>query len=233
MNKNNFCTNCSVVVDKDLRRCPLCGKFVAESNESMPAGHGSYPKIDQSYTLIEKWLKQVRAVMFLLGIVSVAVNLFFRTHTYWFPYVLVGLFALWRILFYPFKEGKSHISSIPMSGIVVAVLLIFLDVYNYMFNGSALGWALCYAVPAVFTGTTVISFVLAITNRHFEETLTKGIIVILVVNILFLVSKLLWFNQFKNWPNFMSLLTIFITIFLLFMFKRKRLVKELNRNFHI
>lgn len=232
MNKKH-CSHCLVDIADELRYCPLCGKYVAENKDILPAKEGTYPKVDQSYTIIEKWIKQVRAIMFLLGILSVAINLFFKTEPYWFPYVLVGLFALWRILFYPFKEGKSHISSIPMSGIVVAILLIFLDVYNYCFNGSSLGWALCYAVPAVLTGTTALAFVLALSNRKFEDVLARGMVGIAITNIIFFISKLLWFDQFRNWPIFMSLLASFTFLFLLFMFKRKRLVKEFNRNFHI
>jgi len=231
---NNHCPNCNVDVSADLRYCPLCGKFVAKNKDARPVETiVSYPKVDQSYTLVERWLKLVRSILILIAIISVAVDMFFKTETFWFPYVLVGLFALWRILFYPFKEGKSHVSSIPMSGIVVAVLLIFIDVYDYNFHGAALGWALCYSAPAVFTATTIVAFILAITNRNFEESLTKGILVISLVDIIFLISKLLWFNQFLNWPIFMSLLASFVALFLLFVFKKKRLVKELNRDFHI
>lgn len=227
MNKNR-CTNCNVFVQSDIKYCPLCGKFLTES-----VTQATYPLVDQSYTVVEKWIKMVRAILVLIGILSVAINLFFTTHPYWFPYVLVGLFALWRILFYPFKEGKSHVASIPMSGIVVAILLVFIDVYNNKTTGAGLGWALCYSAPAVLTGTTLISFILAITNQKYEETLTKKIGLLLVVELLFLGSKLLWFNQFLNWPVFMSLLTSFVTLFLLFLFKKKRLLKELNRSFKI
>lgn len=231
---NNRCNNCNVKVSEDLRYCPLCGKFVASDKNAEPKEtNSSFPRVDQRFRVVERWLKLVKSLLWLVGIIVVAINLFFSTSPYWFPYVLIGLFALWRILFYPFKEGKSHVGSIPMSGIVVAILLVFIDVYDYNFYGFTLGWALCYGVPAVFTGTTIISFILAITNRNFEESLTKGIVAIFIVEILFLLCKLCWFNQFRNWPIFMSLLSSFVALFLLFLFKKKRLVKEMNRNFHI
>lgn len=231
---NNKCSSCNVEVSADLRYCPLCGKYVAKNkDESLQETSVSFPKVNKNFTVVERWLKIVKAFLVLAGIVSVATNLFFTTKPYWFPYVVVGLFALWRILFYPFKEGKDHIGTIPMSGIIVAVLLIFIDVYDYYFHGTALGWALSYGTPAVFTGTTLVAFILALTNRNFEEVLTKGIVKITIVDILFLISKLIWFNQFKNWAIFMSLLASFVALFLLFLFKRKRLVKEINRNFHI
>lgn len=231
---NNYCSNCKVRVADDLRHCPLCGKYVAKDKSVQPKeSSSSYPKIVNRYHIVEKWLKIVRSLLLLVGIVATAVNLFFETNPYWFPYVIVGLFALWRILFYPFKEGKSHVGSIPMSGIVMAILLIFIDVYDYNFYGVTLGWALCYGVAGVLTGTTIVSFILAITNRNFEESLTRGIVKITIAELLFLLCKRLWFDQFKNWPIFMSLLTSFVALFLLFLFKKKRLLKELNRNFHI
>lgn len=234
MNNNNFCPSCGVKVSQSLRYCPLCGKYVAQENDK-PCNQekATYPKVDQSYTLIEKWIKKVRAMLVLVGAITVAVNLFFKTKPYWFPYVLVGLFALWRILFHPFKEGKSHVSSLPMSGIVLALLLIFIDVYNYYFTGATLGWGLMIGASAVLSATAVVSFVVALTNHKFEESLTKGIVLLTLVNLGHLLAKLIWFNSFKNWPIFMGLMTCFVALCLLFIFKRKRLVKELNRSFHI
>lgn len=224
----HHCSNCNVAVESSLKFCPLCGKHVSNvTTES------TYPIVDQKFVVVERWIKLVRSLLFLLGVVCVAVNLFFTTHPYWFPYVLIGLYALWRILFYPFKEGKSHVASIPMSGIVVALLLVFIDVYNHVALGIELGWALCYSAPAVFTTATVVSFILAITNQKYEETLTKKIVLLLFVEVLFFGSKLLWFNQFVNWPIFIGILSSFVTLFLLFLFKKKRLVKELNRSFRI
>lgn len=234
MNKNLLCKNCGVKVSNSLKHCPLCGRFVREFNEKeVQDAQENYPVVDLSYIYIAKWVKIVGGLFILLSIISVFVNLFFKTNPYWFPYVLVGIYAVWRILFYPFKEGKSHISSIPMSGIVAALLVIFIDVYNHLCIGTALGWALCYVAPAIFTATTILSFVLAVINRKKEEVLFKGILLITLVNIAFLVSKLLWFNMFRNWPIFMSLLSSFVAIFLLLLFKRKRLIKEINRSFHI
>lgn len=229
MNKDHYCDMCNISVHNSLSYCPLCGRKVGEGKKE----DASYPQVDFSYTLIEKWIKIVGALLLLLSILSVVVNLFFRTNPFWFPYVIVGIFSLWRVLFYPFKEGKSHLNSIPASGIMIAILLIFIDVYDYKFIGSELGWALCYSAPAVLTLTTIVSFILAINMRKVEESLTKGIVGIGVVNLLFLLSKILWFNQFKNWPIFMSILASFVALFLLFLFKRKRLIKELNRSFHI
>ena len=79
----------------------------------------------------------------------------------------------------------------------------------------------------------IIAFILAITNHKFEESLSKGLIILGILEVVFLISKLLWFNKFESWPIFMSLLASFISLFLLFVFKKKRLIKEFNRSFHI
>ena len=234
MSKNHFCSSCGVKVGAGLRYCPLCGKYVAENNDVMPVETiESFPKIDQSYTQVERWLKLIRSIFILCAIVVTAINLFFKTEPYWFPYALIGIFVLWRILFFPFKEGRSHITSIPFSGVVISILLMFIDIYGNYFHGTTLGWALGYTVPAVITFTTVVSFVIALSYRKYEQHLTKGIMWLLFASILFLISKIIWFNQFASWPVFMSLLSGFITLVLLFIFKRKRLIKEFNRDFHI
>lgn len=234
MSKKHYCSSCCVKVGAGLRYCPLCGKFVADNNEAIPVETmESFPRVNETYTQMEKWLKLIRSILFLSAIVVTAINLFFKTDPYWFPYVLIGLYSLWRILFYPFKEGKSHLASIPFSGIIISILLIFIDVYGYYFHGTVLGWALGYTVPAVITFTIVVSFVLALSNRQYEQHLTKGIIWLLLASVLFLIGKSLWFNQFESWPIFMSLLSGSVSLVLLFIFKRKRLIKEFNRDFHI
>ena len=234
MNKKHYCSSCDVGVSADLRYCPLCGKFVAEDADAKPVETSvSFPLVDQSYMQVEKWLKIVRAVLLLCACVVIFVNLFFKTDPYWFPYVLIGLYSLWRIVFYPFKEGKSHIESIPFSGIVISIMLIFIDIYGSEFHGTTLGWALAYTVPSVLTLSIVVSFIVAISYKRYEEHLTKGIFWLLLASVLFLISKVVWFDEFPNWPIFMSLLSGFVSLFLLFIFKRKRLIKELNRDFHI
>ena len=234
MNKKHYCSSCGVKVGAGLRFCPLCGKFVAESSDASPIeSFESFPKVDQSYTQVERWIKLIRAILALCGVVATTINLFFKTDPYWFPYVLIGIFVVWRILFYPFKEGRSHIASIPFSGIIISILLMFIDIYGYCFHGTTLGWALGYTVPAVLTFAILVSFVLAISHRKFEQHLTKGVIWLLLASILFLIGKLIWFNNLATWPVFMSLLSGVVALVLLFIFKRKRLIKEFNRDFHI
>lgn len=231
---NNFCEKCGVKVESSLRFCPLCGKFVAGDEKSnITTTKNSFPLVDMSYIYIVKWIKVVRSVLQLIAILSVVVNLFFKTPLLWFPYVLVGLFALWRVCFYPFKEGKSHLASIPKTGLILAVLLIFIDVYNANFLSTKLGWALCYAVPAVFLLTALVCFILTIIKTNYEEELVRGMILIEITSILFFICKLIWFNKLSGWPIFMSIVGTTTLICILFIIKRKKLVKEINRNFHI
>lgn len=230
----NYCDSCKVNVSEGLRFCPLCGKFVGENEkiEAKVTKH-SFPSVDMSYIYIVKWVKIVKSVFVLIAILSVLINLFFKTKVFWFPYVLVGLLAIWRMFFYPFKEGKNHLASLSKTGIIISIILIFIDVYNYYSFGLRLGWALCYATPATLTFTCVLSFILAIIKRNYEEELARGILTVVLVGLMFLLCKIIWFNNFASWPIFMCLVSAFTLLFLLFLIKRKKLVKELNRNFHL
>ena len=233
MNKN-FCDKCGVSVESSLRFCPLCGKFVAEKETTtLSETKNTYPNVDMSYIYIVKWIKVVRSALLLVAILATVINLFFKTEVFWFPYILAALFALWRVCFYPFKEGKSHLASIPKTGLILGALIIFIDVYNASFLHTKLGWALCYAAPAVFLVTSVVSFILAIVKTSYEEELARGMILIDFVSILFFVWRLIWFDDLGGWPIFMSIVGTTTLICVLFIIKRKRLVKEFNRNFHI
>ena len=84
---NNYCSSCKVNVSKELRHCPLCGKFVGNTkDETSNKEESSYPKVDMRFIAVERWIKLVRSILVLFGIVSVAVNIFFKSGAYWFPY---------------------------------------------------------------------------------------------------------------------------------------------------
>lgn len=234
MHKRNYCADCKASISEDLKYCPLCGKFVlSEDDDSVQENERSFPVVDTSYIAVVRWVKTVRSALVLAGLLAIFVNLLFRTPVFWFPYVLAGLFSLWRVAFYPFKEGKSHLKSLPATGIIISFLLVFIDVYNYYYLNTTLGWALSYALPSVLTLTIIVTFILALCMPSEEENLIKGMFNVGLVGILFFISKLIWFNECKSWPIFMFFISAFTALFVLFIAKKRRLRDKLNQNFHI
>ena len=232
--REHFCGHCNVNVSDDLKYCPLCGKFVLNDEYGVvKEGKNSYPIYDLSYIYRAKWLKIVRDVLLFIAMLSVFVNLFFKTTIYWFPYVLASLFIVWKTIFFPFKEGQNHIKRIPVSGLLIALFLIFIDIYDYIMIGTELGWALVFTSPAVLTGTIALSLILALSTSVYDVQLIRGIVYLEIISVVVFVLRLFFFKNFVLWPAFMMICSASISLFVLFMAKRRRMIKEINRNFHI
>lgn len=232
--REHFCQHCRVDVAEDLKYCPLCGKFVLkdEHDEAVEGGN-SYPIYDLSYIYRAKWLKVVKDVLWFSAFLVVLINLLFDTAVYWFPYVLAGLFAFWKVVFLPFKEGENHIRRIPVSGLIIALLLMFIDIYDHICWGTALGWAIVFASPAVLTATTIMSLILSISTSKYDVQLIRGIVYLVIISVIVFVLRLFIFRSFAIWPTFMFLVSASASLFILLVSKKRRMVKEINRNFHI
>lgn len=232
--ENNYCTNCKVSVSADLKYCPLCGKFVLKSEEDKPAElPNSFPKYDFSYIYKQKWLKLVSRILFLLALISAAVNFVFLTRPMWFPYAWLGLILLYVSAFYPLKEDRNHIVCLPTIGVWVAFGLMFLDVYNHLTMGTTFGWAVFVVSPCVLMATMIISCILSLCLGRSGGSLFRGMLWLLFLAIVLFVLKVTIFEDYINWPIWMNLFASTIAFFVPILFKRRRVSSEFNKNFHI
>lgn len=234
MHKPNYCTNCKVDVSADLKYCPLCGKFVLENeNQEVLEGENSYPMYDLSYIYRAKWLKLVKYSLILVSLIAVGVNLLFDINCLWFPYVLIGMFAIWKAVFYPFKEGQNHIKRIPITGFILAISVACIDIYDHFLWGTQIGWGVIYTAPSILAFASVISLILALSNFGFDVQLIRGLIYLEIVSVILFVVKLFVAKEYDVWPSFMYFLSATVSLFILLIAKKRRMVKEINRNFHI
>lgn len=234
MPKTNFCTHCRVFVAGDLKYCPLCGKFVLEcENFEITENENSYPIYDLDYIYRAKWLKLVKYSLLLVSIIAVAVNLLFSIGCIWFPYVLIGLFAVWKVVFYPFKEGQNHIKRIPITGFILSIAVMTIDIYNHLVFDTLLGWGVIYTAPCILTLTTIISLIISLATNKYDVQLIRGMVYLLIVSLVAFIVELIVVKNYDIWPIFMYFLSATISVFILLLTKKKRMVKEINRNFHI
>ncbi len=234
MHNQNYCTNCKVDVSADLKYCPLCGKFVLEDEkQEVFEGANSYPLYDLSYIYRAKWLKLVKYSFILVCLIAIAVNLLFGAKCLWFPYVLIGFFAIWKTVFYPFKEGQNHIKRIPITGFILAVSVAIVDVYDHLMFDTSIGWGVIYTAPSILAFASVISLILALSNSKFDVQLIRGMVYLELVSVVLFVVKLFVATSYDVWPSFMYFLCATVSLFVLFIAKRRKMLKEINRNFHI
>ena len=232
--ENNYCTNCKVWVSADLKYCPLCGKFVLKSEEDKPMEQiNSFPRYDFTYIYKQKWLKLVNRILFLLALISVAVNFVFLTKPMWFPYAWVGLLLLYITVFYPFKDDRNHVTCLPKMGVWIAFCLMFLDVYDYLCLGTTFGWAVFVVSPCVLMATMIVSCILSLCLYKSSGGIFKGMFGLLLLAIILFVLKVTIFEDYVNWPIWLNLFASVIAFFVPILFKRKKMSREFNKNFHI
>ena len=234
MRSTNYCEHCKVEVSSDLKYCPLCGKFVLNKEDGQVEENGnSYPIYDFSYIYRAKWLKVVKYAIICISLICILTNLLFSPKVYWFPYVVIGLYCIWKCIFFPYKEGQNHIRRIPVSGIIIAVSLILLDVYDHIVFKTLLGWAVVFAGPSVLTATTVLSLILSLATPKYDIQLIRGIVYLEIISAIWFIVGLFFTKHYTIWPIFMFFVATSVSLFILFLTKKKRMLKEINRNFHI
>ena len=232
--ESNYCSNCKVNVSADLKYCPLCGKFVLSKEGEKPKElQSSFPKYDLTYIYKEKWLKLVSHILFLLALISVAVNYVFVTDPMWFPYALIGLGLVYMTAFYPLKEDRNHVVCLPTIGTSIALGLIILDIYDHVALGVSFGWAAFVVAPCVLMATMVISCILSLCLYRSSGGLLKGMLGLLLIAIVFFVLKVTLFEDYVNWPIWFNLFSSIICVITPILFKRRKMGKEFNKNFHI
>lgn len=232
--REHFCEHCNVTIAEDLRYCPLCGKFVrSDEKATSTEGANSYPIYDLSYIYRAKWLKIVRASFWFIAGLIAFINLVFKPNFLWFPYALAGIFVLWKIVFLPFKEGENHIKRLPVSGIILALFLIFIDIYDHLLVGTPIGWATIYSAPAVGSLVVIVSLILSLCNLNYQSQLVRGIVYMVVISTLVFALNLFVFKESVIWPSFMFFVSSSASLFILVVSKRRRIVKEINKSFHI
>lgn len=230
----NKCKNCGVIVSEDLKYCPLCGKFVLKNEkDKCEEKENSFPIYDMFYIYKEKWLKIVRAFLLLAVVLSIAINAFFYRGVLWSVYVVIGTLALWLVVFSPFNEGTNHLRRIPFSSLVIAISVILLDFFNhYQFN-TPIGWGVIYTAPFVLILGIVLSFILFLVLKNYDLNYMKSNILIMIISIIYFILRLFLLTNYVLWPTF-ALLIVSVTNFIVLMIlKKKRVIEEINRSFHI
>lgn len=234
MEQNRICENCSVEVSSDLSNCPLCGKHINDNNLKCEVNKKSYPIYDLKFVTTARWYNIIRAIFWIIGIVSTVVNLKYRTDVYWFPYALAGLIMIFHVFIEPIKTNvKSYIKSLTIMSVLLSIFVIFIDAYNHYSFKIQFGWAVSYAAPLIMLAGVVASGIICLSSKIYEADLIRRITFLALFSILYFVVKTFCFETLVDWPSLTFMCTSVSLVVLLEIFKRNKLVKELAREFHI
>lgn len=108
-----------------------------------------------------------------------------------------------------------------------------IDVYDHLVFNTLFGWGVIYTAPCILTLTTIISLIISLATNKYDVQLIRGMVYLLIVSLVAFIVELIVVKNYYIWPIFMYFLSAIISVFILLLTKKKRMFKEINRNFHI
>lgn len=234
MEKDRFCSSCSVSVSSDLSNCPLCGRHILSGDQKVVENKKTLPicSLKSSQTL--KWYNITRGMFWITAIICLIVNLIFPTKPFWFPYVLALLIVVFHVIIEPLKVKVSeYIKELIIMSILVSLFLIFIDAYNHFTLQTKFGWALSFAGPGTMLISVVTSCVICLCSRRYERELLRSVCFISIFSIIYFLVCFFWFKSLPLWPSLSFMCGSLFAVFMLELFKRNKLIKELKKEFHI
>ena len=234
MEQNNYCDNCKVNVSSDLSNCPLCGKHVIKNGEQIVTNKNSYPIYNLKFVSTARWYNIIRVFFWIFGVVSVVTNLVFKTEPYWFPYVLGALLMIFNVFIAPIKKTvASYIKNLILMSVLLAIFIIFIDVYNYYTLNKTFGWAIAYVAPLIMTTGVIATAFICLFSRIYESQLLRSVTFIGIFSVAYFLIKLFFFTELATWPSLVFMCVAVGLVFVLEVFKRNKLIKELAKEFHL
>lgn len=229
------CERCNVDVSRDVSNCPLCGKYLLDDKmgERPETNKYSFPLYSMKDIYRTKWVNIIRILCWLAGIISIIINLIWKTTPYFFPYVITALFVFMTVFIAPFERKKSYAKLITRSSIIVSLFLIFIDAYDYFTLGTRFGWALEYTAPFLLSAIVITSAIICLASRRTEVDMLKNVWVLMIYSIIYFLVVILGFDGLAVWPSLVFMCVSVGWFLLLQVIKRNLLWKELRKNFHL
>lgn len=235
MEQYNKCYNCNLDVSSDLSNCPLCGKYLLNEskNETPKQNKYSFPIYSMNEIYRTKWVNIIRVIFWLIGAVSIIVNLIFKTTPYFFPYVITALTMIMVAFISPFSKKQSYFKNITRASIIISLFLVFVDVYDHYTLDTAFGWGLSYSAPLFLTAMVIAATIVCLVSKRHEIDMMKSVGILMVYAIIYFLVVMLGFPDLTVWPSLVFMLVSVGWFLILQTIKRNLLWKELKKNFHI
>ena len=220
----HHCDSCNVEIEESKTNCPLCGKCVSPDTINQ---NTYFPNYTITTDKREPTIKVLEKLSILALLLCFAVDLF-CTHTItWSLYVLIGLFLDWVLILRPIKKQFNFAQILTQLSFYLTAFLIFLELYT-----NTWGWGVMYAIPFMLLGFSVLAGIMTLAHGYVDFEMFKPMIMIAFLMTIALIL-LLCFNCPVVWPTLVTFLVSISEIILMFMFRFKRSIRSLKKNFGI
>jgi len=222
--QDNICPNCKVRVDNGANHCPLCGKHI--SSEPIPDSERTFPiykpKLDKREPLTSVFIKLI-----LLGIVvCMGIDLFLTASISFSLYVLVGGLYTVLVVLLPILKKYSLAQVCTSLVYYTAGVIIFCELIT-----ATWGWGVCYALPGFWIVMAIISAIFMLAFGYVNFEMFRPMLSIAILSTIALIF-LMCFSQ-VYWLMLVSAFLSWIEIALMFMFRFKRSIRTIKKDFRI
>lgn len=221
----NRCRNCSVIVDENMEKCPLCHQTV---NDKTPHNNKRYPSYHDKKGKSSSNLL-LKLTLFLASLIistCALINLFTDPHHLWVLYVAAPILYL-LLLINNTIFSKSHLGTKTILQVVVISSLLF----SIDFLTGFQKWSVNFVVPFLIIAATLLITGI-ITNKKMRTSDYVGYIMMMIV--LGIILILLYFIGISSslWASAITFLYTMLTLIGMFIFSGKSCKNELIRKFH-
>ena len=221
---SKFCEYCKVDIVDDSPNCPLCGKCIDDHCEKK---NKFYPKYKLVADKREPIIKILEKLSLLFVALSIAVNLFTDKTISWSLYVIISFVLLNFVILRPIKKKFTLAQVLSVVAFWLTCFMLFLELYT-----STWGWGVMYAIPFTWLGLAVLSGIMTMVHGYVNFEMFKPMFMLTFLSAISLIL-VLCFNCEVVWPTLVALLVSASEIILMFMFRFKRSVRSLKKDFGI
>ena len=221
-----YCEKCKVVVPSGRERCPLCQRFLTETDQQ---GYDDeifpyIPTIYHQYNLL------IRFLLFLsvtICVICITCNLLFWTHSWWSLFVLAGVGAGWATVAQAIRKRSSFCKHVLYQLVTIALVVVIFDLMTGFHR-----WSFNYLIPALSSfSMIVIASIAATGHRSIENYIIYMVVsaVFSMVPVIFLLTG--WTTVL--WPTVLTAAASVIYLAALVLFIGKDTWSELKKRLHL
>lgn len=217
------CDNCKVHV-KHGANCPLCGKSVSEKDIEVQRVFPKYAPIPVDR--VDPVVNIITKLMIWLVILSFALELFIFRSVNFSLYVLVSAIFIYFVVLQNIRKRSGFAKIMSTVAFFTPLLILYIELATNSF-----GWGMCWVVPFLWLGVALFGVIVMFIRGWVDFEMFRPMIIIAIMSTVLLIC-LMCFNHI-TWPTLVIFLTMWSLILFMFMFRFKRTVRSLKKDFRM
>lgn len=219
-----YCNKCKVIIENNLRYCPLCKQRTSKRNET--AEKDLPLQRIKNETLIDKIMRALVFLFISLIGINIVLKVAFSYNFIWAPYSIV-------VLFYAYLLIKAAMKSYKDVGSIVLINVYMLSIIGFILDlilGFS-GWSIDFLIPILISAGIIVLVIFTLIKSMNLLTYFVHMFIIALFGITLLILLVLNVVIEKR-PTIITIMISFLVIIGMFIFGGKKAKIEFAKRFH-